>query len=195
VKPLVQRAVVTGVIASTLGFMTVAGDLAYAASSITDRQGDTTDDYDRPLSAPRADITAADAQRAGGNVVFRSTTAEAVNPLSDPNWSSGDSWMSFMLDVNGDGKSDFDVEYGVEKGVLYVDVYKEDGSDEPPIVCRGTPGFDGGYYVATVAARCLGNPIVIGFRAENAYDTNATGEDGSPIAYDSAPDSGFAGPV
>lgn len=194
-RMLLRRAALTGAIVSTLSLIPGAGGLAHAAPSITDPGGDTTDDNDRRLDAPRADITAADAARVGGNFVFRYTVADAVNPLSDPNWGSDDTWTDFMLDVDGNGQTDFEVEYGVDDGALYVEVRKEDGSDDPPLVCEGTAGFEGGYYVATVPGACIGNPAGLGYRVETVYDTTPAGEDGSPIAYDNAPDDGYAGPV
>lgn len=167
---------------------------ATAANSITDPAGDTLDGDDQPVAAPRGDVVGASGESGGGNHVFRYSAADTVDPLADPNWSSGDTFADFMLDTNGDGAEDYDVEYGVSEGALYVEVYPVTEAESAPVLCTGTGTFEAGQYTATVPASCIGSPAAVGYRVETVYDTNP-GDDNAPIAYDLAPDSGFAGPV
>lgn len=167
---------------------------ASAASAITDPPGDTTDNDDKPIASPPADVVSASAEQAGGNLVLKYGAAGATDPTADPNWASEDSFTDFMLDTNGDGTEDFDVEYGLDEGKLYAEVYKIDGSDDPPFLCDGTATFEGGTYVVSVPLSCLGGAPAFGYRVETSYDLDPADAE-SNIAYDLAPDTGFAGPA
>lgn len=167
---------------------------AGGASTISDPAGDTTDDDDKPVAGPPADVVSASAEQAGGSLVLRYTAADGSDPRGNPNWASDDSFTDFMLDANGDGKDDFDVEYGLDEGTFYAEVYKVDGSDDPPFLCDGTATFEAGVHTVSVPLECLGGAPAYGYRVETSYDLDPAKAD-SNSAYDLAPDSGFAGPA
>ena len=102
---------------------------------------------------PRADVVAATADYQANAVVLSIRTAQPINP-TDAAW--GESVVSWFLDTTGDKKFDYQVEFGVDAGNPYVDVYGATG-DTP--LCNGTAArAQDGSYVVQVAVSCLKNP-------------------------------------
>ncbi|GGK02785.1 hypothetical protein GCM10010123_35950 [Pilimelia anulata] len=159
-------------------------------ASATDPGADVYDDNDELTDAPYADIVSIDALRSATKLELRYATRKPLDPTKDPNWVSDSSYTDVLLETTGDDKEDFDVEYGVLDGGLYVDVYRVDTQEEPPVLCTGEAEFSENTHVATVPLDCLGDPDAIGYRVETVYDQEADAED-SLAAYDAAPDAGF----
>lgn len=178
-----RKVVLAGLLVPVLGLVPAA-----ASAPITDKAGDTEVDEGQPIAAPRADIVSAQAEMTGTDVVLRYAAAESVDPISDPNWNSDESYTDFYLDTNGDGEAEWDVEYGVSGGALYATVIKvADDSD----ACEGKAAFENGQYVATVPKDCVGSPASFSYSVETNYDTDAA-KPGAPEAYDIAPDDSMA---
>ncbi|GGK34341.1 hypothetical protein GCM10010124_28700 [Pilimelia terevasa] len=173
------------------GPASAAPNTRFVPAAITDPAGDVYDDDDELTDAPYADIVSADGRSSAASLVLTYKTAKALHPEDDPNWESEGTFTDFLLDTNADGTADFDVEYGVFEGELYVDVYKVDDQEDPPVACTGTAEFANGAHTATVPLSCLGNPRSLGYRVETVYDQDVDDEN-SLAAYDVAPETGFA---
>jgi hypothetical protein len=138
---------------------------AQAASSqvIDDPTGDAnvrvnpTDASTSPIpNEPRADVVSASATYQAGAIVLGVRTAQPVSPTSDPQWDTENSIVTWFIDTTGDKKFDYTVEWGVDAGNLYADVYA--GTAETP-ACAGTPSLgQDGSYVVTLNPSCLKNP-------------------------------------
>ena len=103
---------------------------------------------------PRADITSATADYQGAAIVLTVRMGQPVNPTGDASW--GESVVNWFLDTSGDKKFDYSVEWGVDAGNLYADVYTATGTTP---ACAGAPSIGGdGSYVVTLQAACLKNP-------------------------------------
>ncbi|GGJ94109.1 hypothetical protein GCM10010123_24930 [Pilimelia anulata] len=159
--------------------------------AITDPSGDVYDDDDELADAPYADIINADGKKSGTNLVLTYKTAKQLDPVQDPNWDSDETYTDFLLDTNGDGTADYDVEYGVFEEEAYVDVYKLPAGDADEPVCSGTAAFTNASHTATIPLSCIGNPAKAGYRVETVYDQDVNSPD-SLAAYDVAPETGFA---
>ncbi|GGK40346.1 hypothetical protein GCM10010124_36350 [Pilimelia terevasa] len=159
-------------------------------TSATDPEADVYDDDDKLVQVPHADVVSAGVTRTATKLELRYATRTARDPVGDPNWTSDSTYTDILLETTGDADPDFDVEYGVSEGELYVDVYRVDDRDEPPVLCAGDAEFTGDTHVATVALACLGDPATVGYRVETVYDQDVAAED-SRAAYDFAPDEGF----
>ncbi|HEX5742242.1 MAG TPA: hypothetical protein VFY17_11925 [Pilimelia sp.] len=186
-----RTALLVAVPAFGLGLAAPAAVAAPVPAAITDAAGDVYDDDDELVDAPYADIVSADGAKSDANLVLTYKTAKALDPLSDPNWESDNTFTDFILDTNGDNTADFDVEYGVFEEELYVDVYKSDAGEEDEPVCSGEAAFAKDAHTATVPLSCLGNPRALGYRVEAVYDLDVNNDE-SLAGYDQAPDEGFA---
>ena len=177
-----RKALLVGLLVPVLGLVP-----AWASAPISDPPGDTVDDEtEQPLEADAADILSAQAEAVGDDIVLRYRAAKSVDPLTDKGWTSDDTYADFYIDSTGDGVEDYDAEYGVEDGALYVVVMTDDGETK---ACDGKAAFENGEYVATVAKSCVGNPASFSYSVETSYDGDP--DNPSPIAFDAAPDDGL----
>lgn len=179
-----RQALLAGLAAAGLAVAPVA--LASAPQS--DPAGDTRNADKQPVDAPAADIVSIQAEPTETDVVFRYTVSKPADPLTDPGWPSEDSYSDFWVDTDGDGEPNYDVEYGVDEGELYVIVVSTGDEDTP--LCEGKASYVDSQYVAAVPKECLGNPASFSYRVDTSYA--ASPDPSSPAAYDTAPDSGMA---
>lgn len=190
-RHLWRKAALAGLLTPALALGVAQGTALAAGAAITDPTGDVYDDQDNIIVNPAADIVSADASRAGGNLTLTYTTAKPTDPETDPAWGSLETYTDFLLDTNGDGKEDFAVEYSTDDDDdINVDVYKMDGSDQPPVVCSGTGTFAGGAYTAVVPLSCLGTVTTLGYQVAVNHDTDVNVE--GKVVYDDAPETGFS---
>lgn len=184
-----RRAALLGLLVPALGFGLQSTAFA---SEISDPTLDVVDDDGMSLIAPAADITSVDVSKFADRLEMRyRVQGFAGDPLTDKNWTSDETYATFDLDTTKDGEADYSAEYGVLDGRLYVDVRKIDGSEEPPVICKGEPGYLNNTVSAIVPLSCLGNPRDIAFQLSVVYDTDAASES-SKVAYDYAPDDEMA---
>jgi ribosomal protein L24E len=113
---------------------------------------------------PRADVVETSASYEGGVIRLSVRTAQPVNPTTDPQWDTDNSIVTWFIDKTGDKKFDYTVEWGVDAGALYADVYNNSTAADAAPICTGagaggTPslGADGSY-VVTINPKCLGTP-------------------------------------
>lgn len=161
------------------------------AAEIADPTGDVTDAANATLAAPRADITMVDVKRVDADLELRYRTATPTDPLTDVNWDSGLTYAVYLLDTDKDGKEDHSVEYGMLEGAIYTEVRKLDGSENPPVSCKGAGGFIDNVATAKVPLSCFGDVKDMAFVLKVAYDTDVTAET-PKVAYDFAPNTGWA---
>src|SRR5207244_6643142 len=161
----------------------------------SDPAGDATTRVDPDTGAtttipnePRADIVSASASYASGSIVLSVRTAQPVD-LRTANIDADNTTMQWAIDVNNDGKSDYQVEYGVDTGKLYAEVYLPNATTKS---CTGTASIAAdGSYVSSVPLNCLGNPQ--SFRWGGLMQFTATGT--PPAPTDRVPDAGYLGPI
>lgn len=161
------------------------------AAEITDPTGDVTDAANAALTAPQADITTVDVKRVAADLELRYRTATPTDPLTDANWDSGLTYAVYLLDTNKDGKEDYSVDYGMLEGAIYTEVRKLDGSEDPPVSCKGVGSFVDNVATAKVPLSCFGDAKDMAFFLKVSYDTDVTAET-PKVAYDFAPNSGWA---
>jgi hypothetical protein len=182
---------------SVLG-LTLMAD-AVQAAHLNDSQGDvvTYDEFEQPITAPRADITVATAEyRPGGDEIGLSlSVAEQVDPRTDPNWADGASVVGWTLDTNGDDNPDFGISYvvtsagGLRAGVV-------DLTNPNSLLCMARSAtYATGTYSAVIDSNCIGAPTSFKWGAAVIYDTDAADEN-APVVVDAVPDTdALAGPV
>ncbi len=142
-----------------------AGDPAGDANTRVAPNGQTT----AVPNEPRADAVSASADYQAGAIVFSVQTAQPVNPTGDAAW--GDSVVTWFIDTTGDKKFDFSVEYGVDGGNLYADVYNT--GDNPICAGGGVPSVQGGNYVVTVNPQCFGKPTAFNWGGRMEFGPTA----------------------
>jgi ribosomal protein L24E len=136
-------------------------EAATSSQNMPDATGDATARVDangNPTNVPnepKADVVAASATYQAGAIVFSVKTANPVNAASDASW--GQSVVTWFVDITGDRKFDFTMEWGADNGGLYADIY--DTGDSPICAGQGQASIAGdGSYVLTVKPGCFGNP-------------------------------------
>jgi hypothetical protein len=173
--------------------------LAASTQTVSDPTGDATTRVDPSTNQaagtipnePRADIVSATAEYQSNAVVLTVLTAQPVDFRTASGMDAQNSTMNWALDVNGDSKADYQVEWGVDAGALYADVYDKPDSNASPS-CSGTPSIGaGGSYVVSIPLNCVGNPR--SFRWGGLMQFTPTGQ--TPAPTDRIPDSGYLGPV
>ncbi|MDQ1502084.1 MAG: hypothetical protein QOI86_5424, partial [Actinomycetota bacterium] len=197
-------------VASALALLAAYGATSFthaqaaSSQSVTDPSGDATTriDANRNQSTvanePRADIVSASATYQAGGIVLTVLTAQPLNPASDPQW--GDSGVSWYLDTSGDKKFDYKVDWGVDAGKLYADVFGSNGDDpNSKPICTGqgkggTPSLaQDGSYVVTINPTCFGNPAALNWAGRVEFVQAGA----SDLIYDRFPDGegNYLGPV
>jgi hypothetical protein len=170
---------------------------AGGSADLVDRVNDVINaDTKAPMNAPQADITSAAVGYDAGALTLSVRVKQFTDPLKDPNWASNSTYVLWSLDTNGDAKIDYEVNYGVDKGVLYGDVFKPSDPANAPATCHAKSAVaePSGFYTVVLDPACLGNPQGVGFSVQVYYDTNAV-DPKAAVALDIAPDQGLAGPV
>jgi ribosomal protein L24E len=184
-------------VASLLGAVMPSAS-ASSTVTVTDQTGDTKSDSGAPFSQPRADIIELGADYKTDGITVKVKTADPQNPKKDPNWADSTTGLGIAIDTTGDFKPDYVIEYGIDAGNLYGDVYLpgDYGNAAAKPVCTGQPSFANGYYTVVADRNCLGSPDRFYFQATMLY-TNNPQDPNSPQGIDSAPDAapGWAGPV
>jgi hypothetical protein len=166
-----------------------------ATVTLTDKTGDVVaDGTGTTMNEPRADIVKAQANWTAKALVLAVQVAQPVNPGQDPNWASQSTYMDWLLDTNGDGNADFEVQYFFDpKSGVVADVTKA-GDTSGTSACGGEAGYTADGYTVAIDPACLGNPVSVSFKATSYYDPNPSNPNGS-LATDTSPDGGFSGPV
>ncbi|MGH8998007.1 MAG: hypothetical protein ACRDY7_01295 [Acidimicrobiia bacterium] len=188
------------VAASAVPFVaaTLAGMPARSAEThrTPDPGGDVVADTGGPHDEPRADIVEATAEHRADRIVLRLRTAEPTDPAQDPNWASGFTAMGWALDLDGDAKEEYQVEYGFdpEKRSIYGEVYPAGAGGEAAPACAADAQFSEGTYQLGVPRDCITSPAQISYAAVMLYARHPE-DPAAPQAIDRVPDAGFAGPV
>ena len=166
-----------------------------ASQTVSDPTGDTTSDgTGNTMAQPQADIVRAQANWSAKAVVFAVQVAQPVNPGQDKNWAGDSTYIDWMLDTNGDGGPDFEVQYFFDpKGGLVADVSKA-GDTSGTSACPAEAGYTADGYTVAIDPACLGNPATVAFRVTTYYDPDPANPNGS-LATDTSPDGGYSGPI
>jgi hypothetical protein len=185
---------------SVAGF--VAPPAAIAASgpaALTDPVGDVINrDTNARLQSGPTDIVAASVDSGAQGIVLTFKTQAMSDPATDPNWASPNTFVSWQVDDNGDGKVDDLIRYSADRstpGGIVSDLVHWGAPGVPAKHCDATGTFDAvNGYTLTVNPSCLANPASITYRVQLTYDTDLAPT--KPVlAFDVLPDQGLAGPV
>jgi hypothetical protein len=187
----------TGVLALAL-FAPVSAAGASPATA-TDPSGDTvTDTVEEPITALRADIVATSADVRPEGVVLGVRVGQTVDPKADPNWSSFDSTVTWMVDVTGDNQRDYKIEYSIDEEThgLTASLNRQGRAPRPPDGCDNPPASfnPASGYSVVVDPKCLGNPAALSYQVEVSYNTDIE-NDSADVATDLSPNEGWTGPV
>lgn len=172
---------------------------AWAAPvTASDPKGDTVvDTVEDPIEAPRGDIVATAAEVRPDGIALSVKVAQPADPMTDPNWASFDSVVTWTLEVSGDGKRDYEVEYLIDEDTKGLSAALDgfgvgrrpaDGCDPP-----ASYSPDAGYTVV-VDPKCIATPASFSYKVEVSYNTDAS-KDSADVSVDLSPDEGWAGPV
>lgn len=180
----------------------VAPPAALAASgpaALTDPVSDVINrDTNAGLQSGPADIVAATVDSGAPGIVLTFKTQAMSDPATDPNWASPNTFVSWQIDDNGDGKVDDLIRYSADRsapGGIVSDLTHWSGPGIPAQHCDATGAFDAATgYTLTVKPSCLANPASITYRVQLTYDTDPSAPK-PPLAFDVLPDQGLAGPV
>ena len=172
-----------------------AGGGQPGASSLTDPAGDTTvDGTSDPIKEGRADIVRAGAYYTSNQIILAMQLAQPTDPRTDSHWTGDSTFASWSLDTNGDGKSDYDVQFFFDEGQIGGTVSRP-GSNGPDVLCDVTQAaYNADGYGVTVDPSCVGNPASFTYRLEMNYDTNPKDEN-ADVAFDATPNGGWSFPV
>ena len=192
----------TGALLGVAGF--AAPGRAVAATgpaALTDGVGETIDrNTNEKLPSPAADIVAATVESGAGGVVLTFKTQQMNDPMSDPNWASLNTFVSWQLDGNNDQRPETVIRYSLDRekpGVIVGEVTYWPGPGVPAKHCGATSTFNPTTgYSLTFDPACMGTPAAVHYRVQLTYDTKP-GPPGTktPLAFDVVPDTGLAGPV
>jgi hypothetical protein len=135
----------------------------------------------------KGDLLTADAEWTEARIWFQISTYCNMDTGSDPSWTIGASFVSVVIDVDGDGSPDYEALYDSETpGVLF------DGSGR--VVCNGTAQhLMGVSYQMEFAANCLPGPFT--YAGVFVFDENPYGNDCTCPEDDSPDFPALAGPV
>jgi hypothetical protein len=187
-------------LAGAAGFVSAApAGAAGGPAALTDPVGDVINrDSNVKLPSARTDIVSAAVDSGAQGIVLSFRTQEQGDPATDANWASPNTFVSWQIDSNGDGKVDDLVRYSADRatpGGIAADLTHWSGPGAPAKHCDATGTFGAATgYTLTVDPACLGNPASISYRVQLTYDTSP-GAAKPPLAFDVAPDQGLAGPV
>ena len=195
-----------GLAFSVAGLVCIAGFVspgpavaATGPAAITDPAGDTINrDTNAKLASAATDIVSASVDSGAAGVVLTFKTQQMADPTTDPGWASPNTFVSWQVDDNGDGKVDDHISYSADRsapgGIVAGNTHWA-GNNAPAQQCDAQGAFDPVVgYTLTIANSCIGNPTAISYRVQLTYDTSP-GATKPPLAFDVAPDQGLAGPV
>lgn len=192
-------AVTIGALLSVAGFVVPPPAVAAGPAALTDPVGDVINrETNDKLQSTPTDIVAVTVDSGAQGIVLTFKTQEAADPVTSPNWASPNTFVSWQIDANGDGKVDNLIRYSLDRdtaGRIVGDLTHWAGPGQPakhcdvPATYNPTTG-----YTLTVAPDCMGTPAAISYRVQLTYDTNPGGTK-PPLAFDVVPDQGLAGPV
>jgi len=184
---------------TTAWFVAPGPAVAAGPASITDPTGDVINrDTNAKLTSPATDIVSATVDSGAQGIVLSFKTAQMGDPATDPNWASPNTFVSWQVDDNGDGKVDDLIRFSADRatpGGIAGDLTHWTGPGIPAKHCDAQGAFDptNGYSL-TLSPACIGNPASITYRVQLTYDTDLAPT--KPVlAFDVAPDQGLAGPV
>ena len=173
--------------------------LAAAATTAdaTDPSGDTVSEtVEDPIRAPAADIVATTADSRPEGITLTVRVAEPADPAAAGNWLSSFTSLTWQLDITGDGKRDYVLDYYVDEDTkqLTADLDRS-GPAHLPDGCEPRPGYsrERGYSVV-IDPKCLGGADAFTYRVLLEYTTDAL-DPGADIATDASPGEGWTGPV
>ncbi len=181
------------------GFIVAPSAVAAEPASLTDPTGDVIDrNTNDRLASAMTDIVSAGVESGAQGIVLTFRTQEMAPPGTDPNWASLNTFVSWQVDSNGDGKVDDLIRFSADRdtpGGIIGDLTHWSGPGQPAKHCDAAATFDPAFgYRLTIAPDCMGNPAAISYRVQLTYDMKP-GEKKPPMAFDVAPDQGLAGPV
>jgi hypothetical protein len=191
-------AVTVGALLSVAGFVVPPAAVA-APAAVTDPAGDVInrETNDKLQSIP-TDITSVSVDSGDQGIVLSFRTQDAPDPIASPNWASPNTFVSWQVDANGDGKVDNLIRYSLDRDVagrIVGDLTYFVGPGQPAKHCDVPATWNAATgYTLTIPHDCMGNPAAISYRVQLTYDTNPGGTK-PPLAFDVVPDEGFAGPV
>jgi hypothetical protein len=109
---------------------------------------------------------------AAGNILVATQNVTMVSPYSDANWLNGDGFMSWDIDVNGDGVNEYWVGViGTSSGPSG-SVFAQGGTSP---LCSASAGFDATIGVtAFFSGSCIGSPASFRIRGGSLYGTANT---------------------
>jgi len=74
--------------------------------------------------------------------------------------------VTWFIDTTGDKKFDYTVEWGVDAGALYADVYNSSTATNATAICHGTPSLGADQsYVVSIDPKCLRSPAAFNWGA------------------------------
>jgi hypothetical protein len=191
-------AVTVGALLSVASFVMPPAAIA-APAGLTDAVGDVInrETNDKLQSVP-TDIVSASIDSGAQGIVLSFKTQEAADPVASTNWASPNTFVSWQIDANGDGKVDNLIRYSLDRdtpGRIVGDLTHWAGPGQPAKHCDVPATFNPTTgYTLTVAPDCMGTPSALSYRVQLTYDTNPGGTK-PPLAFDVVPDQGLAGPV
>lgn len=161
---------------------------------LDDPAGDpVVDGTDRRKAENRVDIVRARVAYTPSLIVLNLETAQNTDPASDPQWRSPSTFQSWELDVDGDGKADFDVQYLFDGETVAAGVSRV-GDGETDSVCEAEARYWSGGYAVGFDPACVGSPASFSYRAKMYFDTDPADAD-ADVLTDTAPDGGLSRPV
>jgi hypothetical protein len=159
-----------------------------------DPAGDTVvDGTGAPLANGHADIAQSRAANTTKGIIFAVKVAQPVDPTKDPNWTSGETFISWEVDTSGDGKPDFEVQYYLDAGKLVAGVSRP-GDPNTDTACAAEAGYMSESYAVGIDPACLGSPASLSYRATIYYTTDPKNANADDIT-DVSPDGGMSRPV
>lgn len=191
-------AVTIGALLSVAGFVVPPSAIA-APAAVTDPAGDVINrETNDKLQSTPTDITSVTVDSGAQGIVLAFKTQEAPDPVTSTNWASPNTFVSWQVDANGDGKVDNLIRYSLDRdtaGRMVGDLTYFVGPGQPAKHCDIPATYNAATgYTLTIPPDCMGNPAAISYRVQLTYDTNPGGTK-PPLAFDVVPDQGFAGPV
>ena len=197
-KTAAGLAVTIGALLSVADFVVPPPAIA-APTALTDAVGDVINrETNDKLQSNPTDIVSATVDSGAQGIVLGFKTQEAADPVSSANWASPNTFVSWQIDANGDGKVDNLIRYSVDQdttGRIVGDLTYLVGPGQPAKHCDVPATYNPATgYALTVPPDCMGNPAAISYRVLLTYDTNPGGTK-PPLAFDVVPDQGMAGPV
>jgi hypothetical protein len=207
--PRTDRKNLAAILALTIGALLGAAGFvvpgravaAEGPAALTDPVGDTIDrNTNDKLASAATDIVGATVESGAGGVVLTFRTQQMTDPATDKNWASLNTFVSWQIDGNGDGKPETLIRYSLDRdapGVIVGEATYWPGPGVPAKHCDAKAAFNPATgYSLTLDPACMGSPASVNYRVQLTYDTKP-GPPGStpPLAFDVVPDQGLAGPV